>query len=86
MTKSRNPNPASRPGTKQSPTLWHRLLGKEMELALAPRGVTVLTEVQIGSNPPKVDIVLLRRKVSAGPMSSCFFCQMAYGKVMQIMF
>jgi hypothetical protein len=44
-----------------SRTLWHRLLGKELELALTPVGITVLTEVQVSSNPPKADIVLLRR-------------------------
>jgi hypothetical protein len=43
-------------------TLWHRLLGKELELALTPVGITVLTEVQVSSNPPKADIVLLRRQ------------------------
>ena len=42
-------------------TLWHRLLGKELELVLTPVGITVLTEVQVSSNPPKADILLLRR-------------------------
>ena len=46
-------------------TLWHRLLGKELELALTPVGVTVLTEVQVSSNPPKADILLLRRHAGA---------------------
>ena len=46
-------------------TLWHRLLGKELELALTPVGVTVLTEVQVSSNPPKADILLLRRQTGA---------------------
>src|SRR4051812_35809265 len=42
-------------------TLWPRLLGKELELVLTPVGITVLTEVQVSSNPPKADILLLRR-------------------------
>ena len=36
-----------------------------MELALTPVGVTVLTEVQVSSNPPKADILLLRRHAGA---------------------
>jgi hypothetical protein len=46
-------------------TLWHRLLGKELELVLTPVGITVLTEVQVSSNPPKADILLLRRSGDA---------------------
>ncbi len=51
--------------TAPSRTLWHRLLGKELELALTPVGITVLTEVQVSSNPPKADILLLRRVTGA---------------------
>ena len=40
---------------------WHRLLGRMLELALAPVGISVETEVQITSDPPRVDILLLRR-------------------------
>ncbi len=46
-------------------TMWHRLLGKELELVLTPVGITVLTEVQVSSNPPKADILLLRRSGDA---------------------
>lgn len=60
MTESIQPdNKAGETG--QPRTLWHRLLGKELELALTPVGITVLTEVQVSSNPPKADILLLRR-------------------------
>jgi hypothetical protein len=49
-------------------TQWHRLLGKLLELLLAPVGITVQSEVQVTSDPPKVDIVLLRR--SSGPWTA----------------
>ena len=42
-------------------TQWHRLLGKLLELLLTPVGITVQTEIAITSDPPKVDILLLRR-------------------------
>ena len=43
-------------------TLWHRLLGKLWEIVLTPAGVTVLSELQVTSNPPQVDLLLLRRE------------------------
>ena len=46
-------------------TLWHRLLGKELELLLTPLDIQVLTEVEVISNPPKADILLLRRNTPA---------------------
>lgn len=42
-------------------TRWHRLLGKLLELLLAPTGISVDMEVQIMGDPPRADIVLLRR-------------------------
>ena len=42
-------------------TQWHRLLAKLLELLLTPVGITVQSEVPITSDPPKVDILLLRR-------------------------
>lgn len=43
-------------------TLWHRLLGKLFEIVLSPEGVTVLSELPATSNPPLIDILLLRRE------------------------
>jgi len=43
-------------------TLWHRLLSKLFEIILSPVGVTILSELQSTSNPPKIDILLLRRE------------------------
>jgi len=40
---------------------WHRLLGRMLELTLTPVGISVETEVQVTSDPPRVDILLLRR-------------------------
>lgn len=48
--------------TERAPqTLWHRLLGKWLELLLTHVDITVYTEPQVMSEPPKVDILLLRR-------------------------
>lgn len=43
-------------------TRWHRLLGKLLELLLTPTGISVETEVLIMSEPPRADIILLRRE------------------------
>ncbi len=51
-------SPASQqPGRTQ----WHRLLGAMLEMLLTPVGITVQTEVQVISDPPKADVLLLRR-------------------------
>ena len=44
---------------KKGKTLWHRLLGKLLELLLTPVNITVLTEPELTG---KADIVLLRRQ------------------------
>lgn len=41
---------------------WHRFLAKGFELSVGQRGVLVIAEVQVTQNPPKVDILLLRRE------------------------
>ena len=46
-------------------TLRHRLLGKILELVLTPVDISVQSEVQVMSQPPKADLVLLRRKGKA---------------------
>ena len=40
---------------------WHRFLAKGFELSVGQRGVLVIAEVAVTQNPPKVDILLLRR-------------------------
>jgi hypothetical protein len=40
---------------------WHQLFGKELELALTPVGIEVRLEALTISEPPRVDVVLLRR-------------------------
>ncbi|MFN8493958.1 MAG: hypothetical protein U0350_40540 [Caldilineaceae bacterium] len=47
---------------RSAKTQWHHLLGRLLELLLTPVGITVQTELQVMSEPPKVDILLLRRK------------------------
>jgi hypothetical protein len=46
---------------KKSKTLWHRILGKILEDILTPFGISVYTEVPVMSNPPQLDILILRR-------------------------
>lgn len=52
-------------GERKNKTLWHRLLGKWLELLLTRVDIIVYTEPQIMSEPPKVDILLLRRNSPA---------------------
>lgn len=54
--------PTHEPPQRGQKTQWHRLLGKHLELLLTPVGITVQTEPQVMSEPPKVDILLLRRE------------------------
>jgi len=42
-------------------THWHRLLGKLLELLLTPVGITVQVDFPLMSEPPRADILLLRR-------------------------
>lgn len=40
---------------------WHRFLAKGFELSVGQRGVLVFAEIEVTQNPPKVDVLLLRR-------------------------
>lgn len=42
--------------------MWHRLLAKLLEYLLSPVKVIVLSELPATSNPPQMDILLLRRE------------------------
>lgn len=46
-------------------THWHQLLGKLLEELLPAVRITVQTEFNIMSNPPRIDVVLLRRQAAA---------------------
>ena len=46
-------------------TRWHRFLAKIFELTIGRIGVQVESEMQISSDPPKIDVVLLRRETLA---------------------
>ena len=41
--------------------LHHQLLGKVLELLLTPVDITVESELRVMSEPPKADVLLLRR-------------------------
>ena len=43
-------------------TRWHRLLARLLEELLIPVGIEVHTELEVMAEPPKADILLLRRK------------------------
>ena len=52
--------------TDQRPKIrWHHLFGSLLQELLTPVGITVETEVDVTSDPPKVDIVLLCRETGA---------------------
>lgn len=48
-------------------TKWHRILASMLEEWLTPVGIHVQSEVPVGSDPPKMDILLLTQEQS----SSC---------------
>ncbi|MCB0064691.1 MAG: hypothetical protein KDE19_21355, partial [Caldilineaceae bacterium] len=57
-------HPESQADSSQSAnqqTRWHRILGKLFELLLVSLGISVQTEPEVMSNPPKADLLLLRR-------------------------
>ncbi len=45
-------------------TLRHRILGKIYEIVLTPLDITVQSEIQMMSEPPRADLLLLRRNGS----------------------
>ena len=42
--------------------LRHRLMGRIFEIALTPLDILVQSEIQMMSEPPRADLLLLRRK------------------------
>jgi hypothetical protein len=54
-----------RPSKKRPQQKWHRFLAKGFELSVGRRGVLVIAEIGVTQNPPKVDILLLRREGDA---------------------
>lgn len=49
---------------KVKKTRWHRLLGRMLEELLTSVDIAVTTELEIMSQPPKVDLLLLRKNTS----------------------
>ena len=47
---------------KPKRTAWHRFLGQGLQLSVGQVQVQVETELAITSDPPRIDIVLLRRE------------------------
>ena len=48
--------------TRRQLIKWHRFLAKGLELSVGRQGVLVVAEVEVTQNPPKADILLLRRE------------------------
>ncbi len=46
---------------KKSKTSWHRLLARLLEIVLSPVDIDVQPNVDVMTNPPEADILLLRR-------------------------
>jgi hypothetical protein len=49
---------------KMQKTSWHRLLARLLELILSPLNIEVFPDVSVMTDPPEVDILLLRRKTA----------------------
>ncbi|HEW98635.1 MAG: hypothetical protein DRR16_09100 [Candidatus Parabeggiatoa sp. nov. 3] len=47
---------------KKEKTSWHRLLARLLELLLSPLKIEVHPDLSVMTNPPEVDILLLRRQ------------------------
>jgi len=47
---------------KKQKTSWHRLLARLLELLLSPLKIEVHPDLSVMTNPPEVDILLLRRQ------------------------
>lgn len=53
----------TKPPVKQlTQTPWHRFLAKSFDLSIGREQVSVESELAISSEPPKIDVVLLRRE------------------------
>ncbi len=52
----------NQPPNEPPQTKWHRILGKLFELTYAPLGVTVSVDFPLLSEPPRGDILLIRRQ------------------------
>ncbi|MEZ4864636.1 MAG: hypothetical protein R3C14_25220 [Caldilineaceae bacterium] len=52
-------------------TPWHRFLAKGFELLVGRERIAVESELPTGSEPPKVDTVLLRRETETKPFICC---------------
>lgn len=57
----RRPKGRKQQRRNQSQIKWHRFLAKGFELSVGQKGVLVFAEVEVTQNPPKVDVLLLRR-------------------------
>ena len=44
------------------PIRWHRLLGALLDAVLSPVGVSIETDIAVTAEPPRADILLLRRQ------------------------
>ena len=49
---------------KKQKTSWHRLLARLLELLLSPLNIEVHPDLSVMTDPPEVDILLLRRQTS----------------------
>jgi len=49
---------------KKQKTSWHRLLARLLELVLSPLKIEVLPDVSVMTDPPEVDVLLLRRQTA----------------------
>ena len=71
--------------TKSNNT-WHRLLARLLEMVLSEFEIDVQPNVQVMTDPPEVDILLLRRKTPNWTADQRAHLQMAFGTAMRLIF
>ncbi len=46
-------------------TKWHQLFGFLLQELLTPVGLTIQTELPVSTDPPKIDIIIIKRESEA---------------------
>ena len=62
-----------------SPTRWHRLLGALLDAVLSPVGISVETDIAVTAEPPRANLLLLRREQPHWNEAQSNICFMVYG-------
>jgi hypothetical protein len=75
--------PPPRQGTPPGRTAWHVLLANLLK-ERAPSSFEVLTEVSLGRQPPRIDVLLLRRHRSRRPVRPARVLRRLWGRIRRL--